>query len=49
MDYIRTMRKKIGHETLFTVGCGIIIKNAGRNEKVIWMQASLQPEGLFDF
>ncbi|MGD6876091.1 NUDIX hydrolase [Bacillus infantis] len=29
MDYIRTMRKMIGHETLFTVGCGIIIENEG--------------------
>jgi ADP-ribose pyrophosphatase len=27
MDYIRTMRKYIGHETLFTVGCGAIIEN----------------------
>lgn len=30
MDYIRTMRKMIGHETLFTVGCGILIENEGR-------------------
>lgn len=24
-DYIKTMRKMIGHETLLTVGCGAII------------------------
>lgn len=28
MDYVRTMRKLIGHETLFTVGCGTIIENS---------------------
>lgn len=27
MDYIRTMRKLIGNETLQTVGCGVIITN----------------------
>ncbi len=32
MDYIKTMRKWIGHETLFTARCGIIIENAGRIE-----------------
>lgn len=26
-DYIKTMRKMIGHETLLTVGCGAIIEN----------------------
>ncbi|RYI30387.1 NUDIX domain-containing protein [Bacillus infantis] len=30
MDYIKTMRKWIGHETLFTVGCGMIIENEGK-------------------
>ncbi|MCM3756358.1 NUDIX hydrolase [Sporosarcina aquimarina] len=25
MDYIQNMRKLIGHETLFTVGCGVMI------------------------
>jgi hypothetical protein len=25
IDYIKTMRKMIGHETLLTVGCGAII------------------------
>jgi len=29
MNYIKGMRKLIGHETLFTVGCGIIIENEG--------------------
>jgi ADP-ribose pyrophosphatase YjhB (NUDIX family) len=30
-DYIKTMREMIGHETLFTVGCGAIIEdNLGR-------------------
>ncbi|MEH7402982.1 MULTISPECIES: NUDIX hydrolase [Bacillaceae] len=27
MDYIKNMRKYIGNETLFTVGCGIIIED----------------------
>jgi len=26
MDYIKTMRKMIGHEPLLTVGCGVIIE-----------------------
>lgn len=26
-DYIQSMRKWIGHETLFTVGCGAIIED----------------------
>ncbi|QHE50975.1 NUDIX hydrolase [Pontibacillus sp. HMF3514] len=26
MNYIKDMRKLIGHETLFTVGCGVIIE-----------------------
>lgn len=26
-DYIATMRKIIGHETLFTVGCGMILED----------------------
>lgn len=26
-DYIANMRKMIGHETLLTVGCGVIIEN----------------------
>lgn len=26
-DYIKTMRQMIGHETLFTVGCGAIIED----------------------
>ncbi|WP_311224460.1 NUDIX domain-containing protein [Bacillus sp. AG4(2022)] len=30
MDYIKTIRKWIGHETLFTVGCGVIIENEGK-------------------
>ncbi|MFC5603182.1 NUDIX hydrolase [Sporosarcina koreensis] len=29
MNYIKDMRKLIGHETLFTVGCGVIIENEG--------------------
>ncbi|MGG0668291.1 NUDIX hydrolase [Sporosarcina koreensis] len=29
MNYIQDMRKLIGHDTLFTVGCGIIIENDG--------------------
>ncbi|MDG5471248.1 NUDIX domain-containing protein [Jeotgalibacillus sp. ET6] len=28
-DYIATMRKMIGHNTLLTVGCGAIIEDAG--------------------
>ncbi|WP_421617051.1 NUDIX hydrolase [Brevibacillus sp. TJ4] len=40
-DYIKTMRKRIGHETLLTVGCGAIIEDhAGRillqQKKDIW-------------
>ena len=27
MDYIQTMRKLIGMESLLTVGCGVIITN----------------------
>ncbi|WP_366163111.1 hypothetical protein ABXS71_08750 [Bacillus infantis] len=27
MDYIKTMRKWIGHEMLFTARCGILIEN----------------------
>ena len=27
MDYIQTMRKRIGKESLLTVGCGVIITN----------------------
>ncbi|WP_433747592.1 NUDIX hydrolase [Falsibacillus pallidus] len=30
MDYIKNMRKLIGHETLLTVGCGVIIEDDGR-------------------
>jgi ADP-ribose pyrophosphatase YjhB (NUDIX family) len=30
MNYIKDMRKLIGHETLITVGCGIIIENDER-------------------
>ncbi|MCA0972537.1 NUDIX hydrolase [Halobacillus litoralis] len=30
MDYIRDMRKMIGHDTLFTVGCGIIIEHENK-------------------
>lgn len=30
MNYIAEMRKYIGHETLLTVGCGIIIEDNGR-------------------
>lgn len=30
MNYIQDMRKLIGHETLFTVGCGVIIEKEGR-------------------
>jgi mutator protein MutT len=30
MKYITEMRKYIGHETLLTVGCGIIIEDNGR-------------------
>ncbi|MBA2176685.1 NUDIX hydrolase [Halobacillus locisalis] len=29
MDYIKDMRKLIGHETLLTVGCGVIIEQEG--------------------
>lgn len=29
MNYISDMRKLIGHETLFTVGCGVIIEKDG--------------------
>lgn len=29
MNYITEMRKLIGHETIFTVGCGIIIEKEG--------------------
>jgi len=29
MNYIKNMRKLIGHETLFTVGCGVIIEKEG--------------------
>lgn len=29
MNYIKDMRKLIGHETLFTVGCGVIIEQDG--------------------
>lgn len=29
-DYIKTMRQMIGHETLFTVGCGAIIEDQER-------------------
>lgn len=29
MNYITDMRKLIGHETLFTVGCGVIIEKEG--------------------
>ncbi|GEN82583.1 DNA mismatch repair protein MutT [Sporosarcina luteola] len=29
MNYIKDMRELIGHETLFTVGCGVIIENGG--------------------
>ncbi|WP_404459746.1 NUDIX hydrolase [Sutcliffiella horikoshii] len=32
MDYIKDMRKYIGHETLLTVGCGIIIED---NEQIL--------------
>jgi ADP-ribose pyrophosphatase YjhB (NUDIX family) len=32
MNYIRNMRQLIGHETLFTVGCGVIIED---NEKIL--------------
>ncbi|KQL37895.1 NUDIX hydrolase [Bacillus sp. FJAT-25509] len=32
MDYIKNMRKYIGNETLFTVGCGIIIED---NEQIL--------------
>ncbi len=28
MDYIRAMRKKIGNDTLLTIGCGAIIENS---------------------
>jgi ADP-ribose pyrophosphatase YjhB (NUDIX family) len=34
-DYIKTMRQLIGHETLFTVGCGAIIED---NQKRILLQ-----------
>ncbi|RDI37225.1 NUDIX hydrolase [Falsibacillus pallidus] len=30
MDYIKNMRKLIGHETLLTVGCGVIIEDDDR-------------------
>lgn len=30
MNYIEDMRKKIGHETLLTVGCGVIIEEQDR-------------------
>lgn len=30
MNYIQDMRKLIGHETLFTMGCGVIIEKEGR-------------------
>ncbi len=29
MNYIKEMRRLIGHETLFTVGCGIILERNG--------------------
>jgi ADP-ribose pyrophosphatase YjhB (NUDIX family) len=32
MNYIKDMRKYIGHETLLTVGCGIIIED---NEQIL--------------
>ncbi|WP_322099536.1 NUDIX hydrolase [Gottfriedia endophytica] len=32
MNYIKTMRKLIGNETLFTVGCGVIIVD---NDKIL--------------
>ncbi|ODG93505.1 MULTISPECIES: NUDIX hydrolase [Bacillaceae] len=32
MDYIKNMRKYIGNETLFTIGCGIIIEE---NEQIL--------------
>ncbi|KKI91383.1 NUDIX hydrolase [Bacillus sp. SA1-12] len=32
MNYIKDMRKFIGHETLLTVGCGIIIED---NERIL--------------
>ena len=28
MDYIKAMRKKIGNDTLLTIGCGAIIENS---------------------
>ncbi|MDX8367061.1 NUDIX hydrolase [Cytobacillus sp. IB215665] len=30
MNYIKDMRKLIGHQTLFTVGCGVIIQDGER-------------------
>jgi ADP-ribose pyrophosphatase YjhB (NUDIX family) len=42
-DYIKTMRKYIGHETLFTVGCGAIVENSlgqillqRRKDREVW-------------
>lgn len=32
MDYIKDMRKLIGHSTLFTVGCGVIVE---RNNRIL--------------
>ncbi|WP_107923504.1 NUDIX hydrolase [Lysinibacillus parviboronicapiens] len=32
MNYVKQMRSFIGHETLFTVGCGVIIES---NEKIL--------------
>ncbi|GKV70094.1 hypothetical protein NCCP2716_25920 [Sporosarcina sp. NCCP-2716] len=30
MNYIKDMRKLIGQETLFTVGCGVLIEQQGK-------------------
>ena len=32
MNYIKHIRQFVGHETLFTVGCGVIIE---KNEKIL--------------
>ncbi len=31
MNYVKQMRSFIGHETLFTVGCGVIIESNEKN------------------
>jgi hypothetical protein len=45
----KTMRKWIGHETLFTARCGIIIENAGRNEKVSGCRHTLKLKNYLTF